>query len=103
MVHQNRTLVNAHSVIENIILGHPHAGRIMNPKKAAEEIDELCGKYGFKVDLNAKVWQLSEGEKQVVEILKALYRGAEVLIRRTDIALAPVETEKLLASESHGR
>jgi simple sugar transport system ATP-binding protein len=99
MVHQNRKLVNAHTVIENIILGHPHAGRILNLKMAAEEIDELRGKYGFKVDLNAKVWQLSEGEKQVVEILKALYRGAEVLILdEPTSALAPVETEKLLAS-----
>jgi ABC-type uncharacterized transport system ATPase subunit len=99
MVHQNRKLVSAHSVIENIILGHPHAGAILNIKQAGEEIDELCGKYGFKVDLNAKVWQLSEGEKQVVEILKALYRGAEVLILdEPTSALAPVETEKLLAS-----
>lgn len=99
MVHQNRKLVSAHSVIENIILGHPHAGTILNLKKTGEEIDELCQKYGFKVDLNAKVWQLSEGEKQVVEILKALYRGAEVLILdEPTSALAPVETEKLLAS-----
>jgi simple sugar transport system ATP-binding protein len=99
MVHQNRKLVYAHTVIENIILGHPHARGILNLKKAEEEIDELCGKYGFKVDLSTKVWQLSEGEKQVVEILKALYRGAEVLILdEPTSALAPVETEKLLAS-----
>jgi simple sugar transport system ATP-binding protein len=99
MVHQNRKLVNAHSVIENIILGHPHAGKILNLTTAAEEIGKLCGKYGFKVDLSAKVWQLSEGEKQVVEILKALYRGAEVLILdEPTSALAPVETEKLLTS-----
>ena len=99
MVHQNRKLVSAHTVIENIILGHPHAGKILNLKKAEAEINELCGKYGFKVDLNAKVWQLSEGEKQVVEILKALYRGAEVLILdEPTSALAPVETEKLIAS-----
>ena len=99
MVHQNRKLVNAHSVIENIILGHPHAGKILNLTTAAEEIGELCGKYGFKVDLNAKIWQLAEGEKQVVEILKALYRGAEVLILdEPTSALAPVETERLLAS-----
>ena len=64
MVHQNRKLVSAHTVIENIILGHPHAGKILNLKKAEAEIDELCGKYGFKVDLNAKVWQLSEGENR---------------------------------------
>lgn len=99
MVHQHRKLVAAHTVMENIILGHPKAGKILNLKRATGEINDLCDKYGFKIDLNAKVWQLSEGEKQVVEILKALYRGAEVLILdEPSSALAPFETEKLLAS-----
>lgn len=99
MVHQNRKLVAAHSVIENIILGHPHAQGVINLKRAEDEIDELCDRYGFKIDLRAKVWQLSEGEKQVVEILKALYRGAKVLIMdEPTSALAPPETEKLLDS-----
>ncbi|GAB4527927.1 MAG: ABC transporter ATP-binding protein [Anaerolineae bacterium] len=99
MVHQNRKLVSAHTVIENIILGHPRAGRILNLKRAEKEIEELCERYGFKIDLGAKVWQLSEGEKQVVEILKALYRGAKVLILdEPTSALAPPETKKLLAS-----
>jgi simple sugar transport system ATP-binding protein len=99
MVHQNRKLVSAHTVIENIILGHPRAGSILNLKRAGEEIEALCERYGFKIDLRAKVWQLSEGEKQVVEILKALYRGASVLILdEPTSALAPPETKKLLAS-----
>ncbi len=99
MVHQHRKLVSAHTVIENIILGHPMAGRILNLKRAAEEVRELCEKYGFKIDLRAKVWQLSEGEKQAAEILKALYRGAEVLILdEPTSALTPPEAEKLLAS-----
>jgi simple sugar transport system ATP-binding protein len=99
MVHQHRKLVPAHTVIENIILGHPRAGKILNINRATEEINELCDKYGFNIDLNAKVWQLSEGEKQVVEILKALYRGAEILILdEPTSALAPTETEKLLES-----
>lgn len=99
MVHQHRKLVSAHTVIENIILGHPRAGKILNLKRAGEEIEELCERYGFKIDLRAKVWQLSEGEKQVVEILKALYRGARVLILdEPTSALAPPETKKLLAS-----
>jgi simple sugar transport system ATP-binding protein len=99
MVHQHRKLIPAHSVIENILLGHPKAGKIMNLKRAEGEINELSLKYGFNLDLNAKVWQLSEGEKQVVEILKALYRGAEVLILdEPTSALAPTETEKLLNS-----
>jgi simple sugar transport system ATP-binding protein len=99
MVHQNRKLVAAHTVIENIILGHPGAGKILNLKRTGTEIQELCKRYGFNLDLKAKVWQLSEGEKQVVEILKALYRGAKVLILdEPTSALAPPETEKLLAS-----
>jgi ABC-type uncharacterized transport system ATPase subunit len=99
MVHQDRKLVSAHTVIENIILGHPNAGKILNLKRAGEEIMELCDRYGFKIDLRAKVWQLSEGEKQVVEILKALYRGAKILILdEPTSALAPPETKKLLAS-----
>jgi simple sugar transport system ATP-binding protein len=99
MVHQHRKLVSAHTVIENIILGHPRAGKILNLKRAEEEVKELCERYGFKVDLRAKVWQLSEGEKQAVEILKTLYRGAKVLILdEPTSALTPFETEKLLAS-----
>jgi len=99
MVHQNRKLIPAHSVFENIILGHPSAGNILNMKSSAQGITELCDKYGFKIDLKAKVWQLSEGEKQIVEILKALYRGAKILILdEPTSALAPPETKKLLAS-----
>lgn len=99
MVHQHRKLVSAHTVIENIILGHPSARGVLDVKRSTREINDLCDKYGFSVDLKAKVWQLSEGEKQVVEILKALYRGAEVLIMdEPTSALAPVETEQLLAS-----
>jgi ABC-type uncharacterized transport system ATPase subunit len=80
MVHQSRKLVSAHTVIENILLGHPRAGKILNLKRAEEEVKVLAERYGFKVDFRAKVWQLAEGEKQAVEILKTLYRGAKVLI-----------------------
>lgn len=99
MVHQNRKLVPAHTVIENIVLGHPRAGKILNLKRAEREIDELCDRYGFNIDPRAKVWQLSEGEKQVVEILKALYREAEILILdEPTTSLAPSETKKLMSS-----
>ena len=99
MVHQHRKLIPAHTVMENIILGHPRAGKVLNLKRATQEINALCDKYGFTIDLKAKVWQLSEGEKQAVEILKALYRGAEVLIMdEPTAALTPIETEKLLSS-----
>ncbi|MFC2037930.1 ABC transporter ATP-binding protein [Chloroflexota bacterium] len=99
MVHQHRKLVSAHTVMENIILGHPRAGRILNLKRAEEEVRALCERYGFSVALGAKVWQLSEGEKQVVEILKTLYRGAKILILdEPTSALTLLETKKLLAS-----
>ena len=99
MVHQNRKLVGAHSAIENIVLGHPKAGRVLNLKRAEEEVEELAQRYGFNLDLRAKVWQLAEGEKQAVEILKTLYRGAKVLILdEPTSSLTPPETEKLLAS-----
>lgn len=99
MVHQHRKLVSAHTVLENIILGHPRAGKLLNTKRTTSEIEDLCDKYGFTIDLKAKVWQLSEGEKQIVEILKALYRGAEVLIMdEPTAALTPLETEKLINS-----
>lgn len=99
MVHQHRKLVQAQSVIENIMLGHPHAQGVLKIRQIEEEVAALAESYGFKVDLRAKVWQLSEGEKQVVEILKALYRGARILILdEPTSALTPVETEKLLES-----
>ncbi|MFN2221172.1 MAG: ABC transporter ATP-binding protein [Chloroflexota bacterium] len=99
MVHQHRKLVLAHSVVENVILGHPTATGVLDLRRIRRELDDLCNRYGFSVDLSAKVWQLSEGEKQVVEILKALYRGAEVLIMdEPTSALTPLETEKLLTS-----
>lgn len=99
MVHQHRKLVEAHTVLENIVLGHPHAGTILNLRRAEQEVRKLCEEYGFKVDFRAKVWQLSEGEKQMVEILKALYRGAKILILdEPTSALTPVETRLLLDS-----
>jgi ABC-type uncharacterized transport system ATPase subunit len=99
MVHQNRKLIPAHTVLENIILGHPAMGRVPNLNRARSEITALCDRYGFRIDLGARVWQLSEGEKQVVEILKALYRGARILILdEPTSSLAPPETEKLIES-----
>lgn len=99
MVHQHRKLISAHTVMENVILGHPKARGTLDMRSTEKELEELCERYGFKIDLRAKVWQLSEGEKQVVEILKALYRGAKILILdEPSSALTPLETKKLLAS-----
>jgi len=97
MVHQHRKLIPAHTVIENIILGHPRAGRLVNMSRAEKEVGELCKRYGFKIDLRAKVWQLSAGERQMVEIVKALHRGARLLILDEPTSvLTPIETEKLM-------
>ncbi|NPA91950.1 MAG: ABC transporter ATP-binding protein [Chloroflexi bacterium] len=99
MVHQHRKLVSAHTVLENIILGHPRAGKVLNLKEVEEEVVALAEKYGFRIDPRARVWQLSEGEKQAVEIVKALYRGARILILdEPTSALTPQETEHLLES-----
>ncbi|MCS7125940.1 MAG: ABC transporter ATP-binding protein [Aigarchaeota archaeon] len=99
MVHQLRKLIPAHTVLENIILGHPKTGKILNLKKAREEVESLCKRYGFNLDLDARVWQLSAGEQQVVEIVRALYRGARILILDEPTSvLTPLEIEALLKS-----
>ena len=99
MVHQHRMLVPAHTVLENILLGHPRSRGIIKEKEAEEEVVAIARRYGFEVEPQARVWQLTEGEKQVVEIVKALYRGAKILILdEPTSALTPVETERLLDS-----
>lgn len=99
MVHQIRKLIPAHTVLENVILGHPKTGAIINMKKAREEVKALCEKYGFRVDLDARVWQLTAGEQQLVEILRALYRGAKILILDEPTSvLTPSEVDSFLNS-----
>ena len=99
MVHQHRKLIPAHSVLENILLGHPKSRGVLKLGEAEEEIVALAERYGFQIDTRAKVWQLTEGEKQVAEIVKALYRGAKILILdEPTSALTPLETDRLLES-----
>jgi len=98
MVHQTRRLVSAHTVLENIVLGHPRVRGVLNLREARTEVEALCRKYGVTVDLGAKVWQLPEGERQWVEILKALYRGAGILILDEPTSvLTPPEVQTLAA------
>ncbi|MEN2975086.1 MAG: ABC transporter ATP-binding protein [Candidatus Caldarchaeales archaeon] len=80
MVHQNFKLIPSHTVLENIILGLKDVGFIINNKKIREEIRKLSDQYGWKIDPNTYVWQLSAGEKQQVELLKILYRKSKILI-----------------------
>ncbi|MGT2907868.1 ABC transporter ATP-binding protein [Streptococcus dentiloxodontae] len=99
MVHQHFMLVEAFTVAENIILGTEttSAGGVLNLKQAAKEIKELSERYGLAVDPNAKVSDISVGAQQRVEILKTLYRGADILIFDEPTAvLTPAEIEELL-------
>lgn len=95
MVHQHFKLVDVLSAAENIVLGMQ--GRL-NLKEASKKIRDICQKYGFEVDLNQKVYNMSVSQKQTVEIVKVLYRGADILILDEPTAvLTPQETEKLFA------
>lgn len=97
MVQQNFTLVPSFSVAENIILGIDEIGLKPDYKKIYQEIEELSKNYELNIDPRAKVWQLSIGEKQRVEILKLLYRNAKILILDEPTAvLTPQETDSLL-------
>ena len=96
MVHQHFVLVSPLSVIENVVLGTHETGWSANLKEAAARLRVICDRYGIEVDFDAKVWQLSVGEQQWVEILKALYTGAELLILDEPTAvLTPQESERL--------
>jgi len=80
MVHQHFMLVYPHTVSENIALGLSTSKFLFPTRRVEKEVADLSEKYGLKVDPKAKIWQLSVGEQQRVEIIKALYRGAQVLI-----------------------
>ena len=93
MIHQHFKLVDVLTAAENIVLGLP--GRL-NLKEARKKIQEICDTYGFDVNPDQKVYDMSVSQKQTVEIVKVLYRGAEILILDEPTAvLAPQETEKL--------
>jgi ABC-type uncharacterized transport system ATPase subunit len=81
MVHQHFMLIPPLTVAENVILGLKHsANPLLDLEDAQRKISELSERYGMPVNPKDEVWQLSVGEQQRVEIIKALYRGAEVLI-----------------------
>ncbi|GIV76733.1 MAG: ABC transporter [Litorilinea sp.] len=100
MVHQHFMLVPTFTVAENLMLGQPspRAPLLADRRAVAQRILELSAQYGLQVDPHAPVWQLSVGQEQRVEILKALYRGAEILILDEPTAvLTPQEVDELLA------
>ncbi len=93
MVHQHFKLIDVLSATENIILGLD--GKL-NIKEASKKIEEICTKYGFEVNPKQKIYDMSVSQKQTVEIVKVLYRGADILILDEPTAvLTPQETEKL--------
>ncbi|MBU5466717.1 ABC transporter ATP-binding protein [Virgibacillus sp. MSJ-26] len=98
MVHQHFMLIDTFTVTQNIILGsEPTVGGKINIKKAEKEIQELSDQYGLRVDPRAKVRDISVGMQQRVEILKTLYRGADVLILDEPTAvLTPQEIDELI-------
>lgn len=97
MIHQHFMLIPPFTVAENVVLGiEPLRGLLLDREKAAKEVQEISHKYGLAVDPNVKVQELSVGIEQRVEILKALYRGAEILILDEPTAvLTPQEGEEL--------
>lgn len=97
MIHQHFKLIDVFTAAENIVLGIEEKGKY-DIKKATAEIQKTCDKFGFVIDLNKKIYEMSVSEKQTVEIIKVLYRGADILILDEPTAvLTPQEIKKLFA------
>src|SRR5437899_3387875 len=99
MVHQHFRLAASFTVAENLVLGHRDAadrGLLLEPKVVEGRIADLSRRYRMPVNPRARIWQLSVGEQQRVEILKALYRGARILILDEPTSLlTPQEADDL--------
>ena len=97
MIHQHFKLVDVLTAAENIVLGLPGSTRL-NIRDVATRINKLTHEYGFDLDPFKKIYEMSVSEKQTVEILKVLYRGANILILDEPTAvLTPQETQKLFS------
>ena len=97
MIHQHFKLVDVLTAAENIVLGLKEPGRL-DMNKVTKKVQEICDTYGFDVDPNQNIYNMSVSQKQTVEIVKVLYRGADILILDEPTAvLTPQETEKLFA------
>ena len=95
MIHQHFKLVDVFTAAENIVLGLEDEGKL-DLKAASAKIVDICRKYGFSIDPSKKVYDMSVSEKQTVEIVKVLYRGADILILDEPTAvLTPQETDRL--------
>ena len=90
MIHQHFKLVDVLTAAENIVLGLKEPGRL-DMNKVAAKVKKICDTYGFDVDPNQKIYNMSVSQKQTVEIVKVLYRGADILI--LDEPLSGVDAE----------
>ncbi len=94
MIHQHFKLIDVFTAAENVVLGL--RGKDANLKLATKKICEICETYGFEIDPGQKVYDMSVSQKQTLEIIKVLYRGADILILDEPTAvLTPQETERL--------
>lgn len=96
MVHQHFMLVPSQTVAENVFLGLREGGFVVDRTKMAAAVRRIGDQYGLHVDPEAKVWQLSVGEQQRVEIIKTLYRGARILILDEPTAVLTPQECKVL-------
>ena len=95
MIHQHFKLVDLFTATENIVLGLKEPGKL-DLAAASKKVREICDRYGFDIDPNQKIYDMSVSQKQTVEIVKVLYRGADILILDEPTAvLTPQETDKL--------
>ena len=95
MIHQHFKLVDVFTAAENVVLGLEEKGKL-DLEAASKRIREICDTYGFDVDPKQKIYDMSVSQKQTVEIVKVLYRGADILILDEPTAvLTPQETDKL--------
>lgn len=95
MVHQHFKLVDIFTALQNVMLGLDKDKKF-NAKKVRDDVQKICDRYGFEIDFNKKIYDMSVSEKQTLEIVKVLYRGADILILDEPTAvLTPQETEKL--------
>ena len=94
MIHQHYKLIEVFTAAQNIVLGLDDEK--MDLRRTNEKVMEICSRYGFEVDPSRKVYDMSVSQKQTIEIIKVLYRGADILVLDEPTAvLTPQETQKL--------